>query len=185
MDTNWYGVAGLLGLGLSVPLYRKISHTRALNSLGLEGVAVIPRFWGLSGLRMSRAGWDGEVRFETAGMRGHLILSAALKKPTPSLSFEPGTPEGGSTKSEEILGTGDPEFDRKISVRGDREFAKKLLGSDMRERLMALDRLGGRVGSLGGGSLVIAGPLLTRSAELKEFLKSCEAVIDRTVACEG
>jgi len=185
MDTNWYGVSVLLALGLSVPLYRKISHTRALNSLGLEGVAVVPRFWGLSGLRLSRAGWEGEVRFETAGMKGHLILNAALKKSTPSLSFEPGAPEGGPTKSEEILATGDAEFDRKIAVRGDREFAKRLLGSEMREQLMALDRLGGRVGSLGGGNLVIAGPLLTRPAELKEFLKSCEAVIDRTVACEG
>ena len=184
MDTNWYGVAVLLGLGLSVPVYRKASHTRALKSLGLEGVALVPRLWGLSGLRMTRANWDGEVRFETSGMRGHVILSAALKKSTPSLSFEPGAPEGGPMNPE-ILTTGDLEFDRKIAVRGDREFAKKLLGSDMRKQLMALDRLGGRVGSLGGGSLVIAGPLLTRSAELREFLKSCEAVIDRIVACEG
>jgi len=180
MDTNWYGVAVLLGLGLSVPVWRKVSHTRALKSLDLDGVTVVPNLWGLSGLRIVRPSRSGAVSFETGGPRGHVVLAALLQRPTPSLTFD-----AGPATAEDAVTTGDAEFDQKFVVRGDREYGAKLLGSEMRERLKALDRLGGRIGSLGGGTLVIAGPLLTRPAELKEFLKSCEAVIDRTVACDA
>ena len=156
IDTNWYGVAFLLALGLSVPLFRKVSHARALKKLGMEGVTVSPHFWGLSGLRLRRAGWEGDVRFETGGMKGHLLLKANLRRALPSVSFH---------------------------EKGKLDEAR--LGPELRKLVMQLDQLGGRVWAVGGESVEIAGPLLVRPAELRKFLEACDAVVDGIASVEA
>jgi hypothetical protein len=185
VDTNWYGVFFLLALGLAVPIFRKISHARGLKKLGMEGVSISPRFWGLSGLRLQRAAWEGDVRFETSGMKGHLLLKAMLRRSLPSLSFHEKGKIDEARLGKVIFTTGDADFDGKIVVSGDPGFARKLLGSELRKRLMQLDQLGGRVWSVGGLSVEIAGPLLVRPAELRKFLEACGAVIEGIAALEA
>jgi hypothetical protein len=85
MDPVWVGVAALPALLLTAPLWRRIVHDRALRRLGLEGSAVVSNGLGMSGLRIARAGWDGELRFEDApiwgGRPGHVRFHAIFKHP--------------------------------------------------------------------------------------------------------
>ena len=178
----WIGVAFLIACGLGMPVYRKFAHAAMLKSLGWEGASVIPVNWGLSGLRLKRARWEGEVEFEPAGVggggrRGHLRLIASLGRKTPSLSFyEAGRrdAEGG----EPAIPTGDATFDEKIVVKGDADFARKLLSPDQRGRLLRLQELGGYVWAISGGVVELGGPLLTDRARLNEFLVLCDEILD-------
>lgn len=85
MDPAWVGIAAVPLLFFAGPVYRRVVHRRALRRLSIEGLAVVPNGLGLSGLRISRAGWDGELRFEDApvwgGRPGHVRFSAALRRP--------------------------------------------------------------------------------------------------------
>jgi len=85
MDPAWVGIVALPALFFAGPLFRRIAHRRALRRLTLEGCAVVSNGLGLSGLRISRAGWDAEVRFDDAppwgGRRSHVRFSAVLKRP--------------------------------------------------------------------------------------------------------
>src|SRR6187431_2960877 len=97
-----------------------------LKRLAMEGLSVIPRFPGLSGLRIERSAWKGQVLFQPApmggGRPGHLRLMAEFRTPAPSRP----------TRDDAPIRTGDESFDRKILVEGDPVFAKKFLGPEMR-----------------------------------------------------
>jgi hypothetical protein len=84
MDPIWVGVAALPALLLAGPIWRRISHDRALRGLALEGAAVVPNGFGLSGLRIARAGWDAELRFTDTpiwgGRPGHVRFSAVFRE---------------------------------------------------------------------------------------------------------
>src|SRR5579862_7175334 len=181
----WIGVAFLVACGLGVPVYRKFAHSAMLKNLGWEGASVISVTWGLSGLRLKRARWEGEVEFEPAGIggggrRGHLRLIASLGRKTPSLSFQE-TGRAGTPAGEPAVRTGDAAFDATFVVQGDATFARKLLGPEQRERLLRLKEVGGFVWAISGGVVELGGPLLTDGAALKRFLDQCDSVLDAMV----
>lgn len=178
----WIGVAFLIACGLGVPVYKKFAHTSMLRSLQWEGASVIPATWGLSGLRLKRARWEGEVEFEPAGVggggrRGHLRLIASLGRKTPSLSFYE-TGRRDASGGEPAIPTGDAAFDEKYVVKGDAAFAQKLLSPEQRKRLLLLQGVGGYVWAISGGVVEMGGPLLTNRAGLKEFLVLCDEILD-------
>jgi len=178
----WIGVAFLIACGLGVPVYRKLAHSAMLKTLAWEGTSVIPVAWGLSGLRIQRTRWEGEVEFEPPGIggggrRGHLRLIATLKRKTPSLSFYE-TGRRDASGGEPALPTGDAAFDARYVVKGDPDFARKLLGPDQRERLLLLQGVGGYVWAVSGGIVEMGGPLLTDRSRLKDFLVLCDAILD-------
>jgi hypothetical protein len=170
-------LAYFLGIGflvtgvLGVPLLRKVVHERMLKRLAMDGAAIVPRFWSLSGLRIDRPAWKGEVVFQPApmggGRPGHLRLLAEFRTPAPSRPRRDDAP----------IRTGDESFDRKIAVEGDPAFAKKFLGPEMRELLLELDRMGGRILGIGEGTIEIDGPLLGDPAALRQFLELCHEII--------
>jgi len=170
----------LLGCIFGGPILLRRNHEAMLKALGIEGVTVVPRAWSMSALKVDRPRWRADVVFEPAriggGRRGHLRFHATFTPPPP--------PATGRT-SEPSVPTGDPEFDRKITVEGDPAFARKLLVPEMRERLIRLDGMGGRVQAIGEGFVEISGPLLGRPPELKAFLELCDAIVDGTVAAAG
>ena len=83
MATTIAGIAFLLACLLSVPLAQRFLHERAVRRLAMDGVAVVPGFWRLSGLRFERPGWQGVVSFEAGGIggtgRGHLRIRAEVR----------------------------------------------------------------------------------------------------------
>jgi hypothetical protein len=170
----------LLGCIFAGPLLLRRGHEAMLKSLAMEGVTVVPGSWTLSGLRFDRPRWNAEVLFQPArlggGRPGHLRFRA---------TFAPAPPPPAGRRSEPAVPTGDPEFDQKIAVEGDPVFARKLLVPEMRERLIRLDGMGGRVAAIGEGFVEIDGPLLGRPPELKAFLELCDAIVDATVAAAG
>jgi hypothetical protein len=178
------GIGFLLACAVGVPLLRKMAHERTLKGLGMEGLTVVPRLWSLSGLRIDRPAWKAEVVFESArpggGRPGHLRLRADFSKPAPPLAF-PARP----SREDAVIHTGDEAFDRKIVVEGDPSFAKKFLVPEMRELLMQLDQLGGRVLAIGEGTIEIDGPLLGEPPALRQFLELCDDIVDGTVAAAG
>jgi hypothetical protein len=165
-------------------MLRRLSHERTLKGLGIEGMTVVPRLWSLSGLRIDRPGWKAEVFFESAraggGRPGHLRLLADFQKPAPPLAF-PARP----SRADAAIRSGDEAFDRKITVEGDPAFAKKFLVPEMRERLLRLDQMGGRVLAIGESTIEIDGPLLGEPAALRQFLELCDGIVNGTVAAAG
>lgn len=170
----------LLGCVFAGPMILRRGHEAMLRQLGMNGVTVVPVPWTLSGLRIDRPRWKADVVFQPArlggGRPGHLRFRAV---------FTPAPPPAPGRSSESGIPTGDPEFDRKITVEGDPVLARKLLVPEMRERLIRLDGMGGRVGAIGEGFVEIEGPLLGRPPELKAFLELCDAIVDGTVAAAG
>ena len=173
------GIAFLLFCLFGVPYLRKHGHEKMLKNLGMEGVTIVPQFWSLSGLRIERPKWKAEVAFQSAraggGRPGHLRLVAEFRGPVP-LAAAP---------SDAPLRTGDDEFDRKISVEGDPVFARKLLSPIVREQMMRLDEVGGRVHAIGEGTVEIYGALPERSTDLRKFLELCATIVDATVTAAG
>jgi hypothetical protein len=163
------GIGFLIACLLGVPLLRKLSHERMLKSLPIEGATLVPRFLALSGLRIERPAWKGLVLFEAArlggGRPGHLRVLGEFAEPL--LLMRDGAP----------IRTGDAEFDGKIVVEGDPGFAKKFLVPEMRERLMQLDSLGGRILAIREESIEIDGPLPADAADLRRFLELCDGII--------
>jgi hypothetical protein len=168
----------LLGCIFGGPLLLRRSHEAMLRSLGMEGVTIVPGSGALSGLRIERPKWKAEVAFEPprvgGGRPGHLRYLAEFRGPVPLVA----TPDAR-------LRTGDDEFDRKISVEGDPAFAKKLLSPLVREKMMRLDEIGGRVDAIGEGTVEISGRLPRQSAELRKFLELCGGIVDATVTAAG
>jgi hypothetical protein len=163
------GIGFLIGCLLGLPLLRKLSHERLLKSLPLEGATLVPRFLALSGLRIARPGWKGLVLFEAArlggGRPGHLRILAEFAEPLRPI------------RQDAPITTGDAEFDRKIVVEGDPGFARKFLVPQMRERLIELDRLGGRILAIREESMEIDGPLPADAAALGRFLELSDGII--------
>jgi hypothetical protein len=163
------GIGFLIACLLGVPLLRKLSHERMLRSLEIAGAALVPRFPALSGLRIARPAWKGLVTFEAArlggGRPGHLRIVAEFAQPLQPI------------RHDAPIRTGDAEFDRKIVVEGDPGFARKFLVPEMRERLMQLDSLGGRILAIREESMEIDGPLPADAASLRRFLDLCDGII--------
>lgn len=92
MDPAWVGIVALPALFFAGPLVRRIAHRRALRRLSIEGCAVVPNGLGLGGLRISRPGWDAEVRFADAppwgGRRSHVRFNAVLKRPARTAALQ-------------------------------------------------------------------------------------------------
>jgi hypothetical protein len=172
------GIAFLLACVFGVPFLRKKGHESMLRELGLEGVTIVPQFWSLSGLKIERPKWKAEVSFQPpragGGRPGHLQYMAEFRTPVPL-----------TAAAESPVRTGDDEFDRKITVEGDPAFARKLLSPAVREKLMSLDGIGGRVNAIGEGTVEIFGPLPQRSEDLRKFLELCSAIVDATVSAAG
>ena len=171
------GIGFLIACVLGVRVLRNLVHDRMLKSLRLEGTTVLPRFPGLSGLRVVRPSWTGEVAFEAArlggGRVGHLRLRAQFPFPP--------RPAG----EEAAIRSGDESFDRVIAVEGDPAFAKKFLVPEMRDRLMELDRARGQISHLGEGTIEIDGPLPVDAAALERFLELCDGIVQGAAAAAG
>lgn len=179
MVTYVIGIVFLIACVFGVPLFRKLAHEQTLKGLGLEGVTVLPRFWTLSGLRIERPRWTGEVAFAppgpSGGRPGHLRLRASFQR-----SASPPPVPAPAARVE----TGDAEFDQKIRVEGDPAFARKLLSPEMRDLLLELDGLGGRVLEIGETTVEIDGPLMNGEA-LRRFLELCDAIVTGTALAAG
>lgn len=171
MNSYAIGVGFLVVCLFGVPLVRKLLHEQMLSRMAFEGARIIRRFWSLSGLRIERPGWKGEVVFQSAplggGRPGHLRLLAEFRTTAPSRPTRDNAP----------IRTGDESFDRKIAVEGDPAFAKRFLGPEMRDLLLQLDRMGGRILAIGEGALEIDGPLLSDPASLRQFLELCDDIV--------
>ena len=169
MNIYGIGIGFLLACVLGIPLLRKLSHERLLKRLQIEGAVRVPRFLGLSGLRIERPSWKGVVSFAPArlggGHPGHLKVLAEFAKP-----LQP-------VREDAPFRTGDEDFDRKIVVEGDPVFARKFLVPEMRERLMQLDRMGGRILAIREEMMEIDGPLPADAAALQRFLELCDGII--------
>ncbi|MBV8881244.1 MAG: hypothetical protein JO332_14860 [Planctomycetaceae bacterium] len=179
----WFGVAFLIACGLGVPVFRKLAHASMLQRLGWDGASVIPSTWGLSGLRVKRPRWEGEVAFEPAGVggggrRGHLRLVASLGRKTPSFAVSEKGRRDDAAATEPAVATGDAAFDARLSVRGDADFIRRLLDAPQRERLLRLHDAGGCFRGLSGGVAELDGPLPAGAADLKGFLDQCDAILD-------
>jgi hypothetical protein len=183
----WIGVAFLAACAIFVPYSRKLMHGHRLKTLGLEGATVVTSWFGLSGLRLRRARWEGEVEFDPGGLGGggrpgHLQLTASLGRKTPTVRFH----EKGRVKESALPGaplpTGDAAFDAKILVVGDSAFARKLLVPEQRERLLRLEAEGGHLWCVDGGIVQLGGPLLRGRDELKRFLELCDSILDAMAA---
>ncbi len=171
------GIGFLIACIFGVPLLRKLSHDRMLRKLQIEGATRVPRLLGLSGLRIERSAWKGDVVFEAArlggGHPGHLRVLAEFAKPLRPI------------REDASIRTGDDAFDRKIVVEGDPGFARKFLVPEMRERLLQLDRLGGRVLAIREESMEIDGPLPAAAADLQRFLVLCDGIISGAGSAAG
>jgi len=171
------GIGFLVACLFGVPLLRKISHERMLRSLEIAGATLVPRFPALSGLRITRPAWKGVVTFDAArlggGRPGHLRIVAEFAEPLLPI------------REDAPIRTGDAEFDRKIAVEGDPGFARKFLVPAMRERLMQLDSLGGRILAIREESMEIDGPLPADAADLRRFLHLCDGIISGAGSAAG
>ncbi len=183
----WIGVAFLAACAIVIPYTRKLMHGQRLKTLGLAGATVVPSWFGLSGLRLRRARWEGEVEFDPGalgggGRPGHLQLTASLGRKTPTVRFHEKDRVKEAALKEAPLPTGDAAFDAKILVEGDPVFARKLLVPEQRERLLQLEAAGGHLWCVDGGIVQVGGPMIRERGELKRFLELCDAILDAMAA---
>lgn len=180
----WIVAALFVGFSFLVPIVRSRAHASMVKNLGWEGASPIPSFWGLSGLRIRRPRWEGEVAFEPAGLggggrRGHLRLVASLGRRTAGLEcFEPSTRDDSGP----AIPTGDAAFDAQVVIKGDADLARKIFVPEQRERLLRLRAQGGILRAITGGVVEIDGPLPADGDELRRFLDQCDALVDGMVA---
>jgi hypothetical protein len=190
MLTYLLGIAFLVACFALPPILRKVAHDRALGGLGLDGVTLIPRRWGLGRLVYRRPAWEAEVTFEAPmavmGWRqGHLLFKADLQRDTPEITLHLRGTLRQEPAPETLVPTGDPDFDRAVAVTGDREFARRLLDPETRARLAELDALGGRLLGVRHGEVYLTGPFLARGPELRRLLEACEAIVERASVAAG
>jgi hypothetical protein len=186
MDPYWIGMALLVVLCLAAPVGRRLAHARALRSLVIDGLTIIPGFWRLGRVRISRALWEAEVRFGLpgefgGGQRGHLTWSARVRAPTPSLRFHAPGPEADAAAGD-LLRVGDPHFEPLYVVKGDQSFGVRLMVQATRDLLVKLVGVGGRIWAIHEGTVEITGPFLMNSRELGEFLELSARILDRIAA---
>jgi hypothetical protein len=140
-------------------------HARELRDFKFEGAAWRRSLLGFGGLRIERTAWAADVAFKPIFEKGgHTHFKADLKRATPDVEFR--SDQGGALA---------------LSAKGDEAFAEKLLTSAMRDRLLRLGALGGRLWYVRGGAMEIVGPLASRDAELRPFLTLCAEIADLAV----
>ena len=165
MDTWYLGLFLILALVLVKPAIRRMAHARDLRALDFAGARVKRSLLGFSGLRVERAAWAADVVFKPIFEKGgHTHFKADLKRATPDVEFR--ADQGGALA---------------LTPRGDEAFAEKLLTPALRDRLLRLGALGGRLWYVRGGTLEIVGPLASRDEELRPFLTLCAEVADLAV----
>lgn len=175
------GIVAVLFIGVAflVPLLRHLSHASMLKKLSWEGASPLPSFWGLQGLRIKRARWEGEVAFEQPGIggggkRGHLRLVASLGRKTAGIEcFEPGTRDDAPA-----IPTGDADFDARVIVKGDAGLAKQLFTPEQRVRVLQLHANGGSLRAVTGGVVEVDGPLPANAEDLRRFLDLCDPLMN-------
>lgn len=142
-----------------------MSHARELAAFAFEGATVTRSFLGFNGLRIERAAWAADVVFKPIFEKGgHTHFKADLRRATPDVEFR--SDQGGALA---------------LTPKGDEAFAEKLLTSAVRDRLLRLGALGGRLWYVRGGILEIVGPLASRDEELRPFLTLCAEIADLAV----
>lgn len=155
-----------MGLVLVKPALRKLSHGRLVRELGMEGVEVAPRWLRFDALRVKGGSWTADVEFKPAFEKGgHTHFKADLKRATPDVEFS--ATAGGAAA---------------FAAAGDEAFAQKLLTEEVRQRLLRLGALGGRLWYLRGGKMEIVGPLPGNADELRGFLALAKDVTDLAAA---
>jgi hypothetical protein len=183
MNTYWLSV-GLLATLFSVPpILRRLALIRTLRELKVEGATVTPRFWRPGRILYRRAKWDADVlcrppgEISGGGPRGHLDLVGRLRRSTPGIDVHlrghsHGAPaaEGGAT--------GDPRFDQVFSFSGDAVFASLLFSPEVRDLVLRLHGMEGRLGSVRDGVVTMTGPLGRGPVEIRQFLGTCELLLD-------
>ncbi|HYE97576.1 MAG TPA: hypothetical protein VEJ18_01645 [Planctomycetota bacterium] len=180
MTTYLLGIALVVGLSLVKPIWSRRRHLGVLRDGLIEGAAVVPRLWTLSGLRIERPGWRGLVEFEQPWEGGgHALFRADLGRPTPDLVFH--VHEGAMRAAPGLRATGDPAFDARIAVAGDPDFARQVLGAGVRSRVLALVEGGSRVRYIGRGAIEVVGPLPRDPAACRAFLESCAALTEDVI----
>lgn len=178
MTTYLLGIALVVGLSLVKPVWTRRRHLRMLRAGLIQGAAVVPRVWSLSGLRLERPGWKGVVEFEQPWEgAGHALFRADLGRPTPDLVFH--VHEGLSAPG--LRPTGDAAFDARIAVAGDPDFARQVLGEGVRSRILRLVEGGSRLRYVGRGALEVVGPLPRDGAACRAFLESCAALTEDVI----
>ncbi|HEX7900807.1 MAG TPA: hypothetical protein VF950_23815 [Planctomycetota bacterium] len=147
------------------PAIRRIAHARDLRLLSFDGATPRRSLLGFSGLHIERVAWEADVVFKPIFEKGgHTHFKADLKRATPDVEFR--SDQGGALA---------------LTPKGDEAFAEKLLTSAMRDRLLRLGALGGRLWYVRGGILEIVGPLASRDEELRPFLTLCAEIADLAV----
>ena len=142
-----------------------MSHARALRAFTFDGATVRRRFLGFHGLHIERVAWEADVVFKPIFEKGgHTHFKADLKRETPDVEFR--SDQGGALA---------------LTPQGDEAFAEKLLTPALRDRLLRLGALGGRLWYVRGGILEIVGPLASRDEELRPFLTLCAEIADLAV----
>lgn len=185
MNTYWLGIALLVTLFSVGPAVRRFVLMRTVRDLAIPGAVVLPRFWRASLVQYRRSKWDADVSFAApgeltgGGQHGHLQMVAQLRRPTPSVevhlrghgSAEPGAPT-----------TGDPRFDQAFALRGDPAFAALLFGPEVRDLVLRVHGLGGRLAAVRDGRVDLSGPLSGGATGIRQFLGTCELLLDLMAA---
>ena len=165
MDTWYLGLFLILALVLVKPAIRRMSHARELRAFSFAGATLRRSLLGFHGLLIERAAWAADVVFKPIFEKGgHTHFKADLKRATPDVEFR--ADQGGALA---------------LTPKGDEAFAEKLLTPALRDRLLRLGAIGGRLWYVRGGILEIVGPLASRDAELRPFLTLCAETADLAV----
>lgn len=164
--TWWIGLSIILLLICLKPAIRRTSHHLALQRFRFDGATMTSSWMRFAGLRIVRPAWTAEVEFKPAFEKGgHLHFRADLGRSTPDVIFEP---EAGGARA--------------MVPSGDEAFAEKLLTPALRDRLLRLGALGGRLWYVRGGKLEIVGPLVSEEEQLRPLLELCAEVADLAAA---
>lgn len=184
MITYWLGIALLVTLFSVGPALRRYALLRTLRELKVEGATVVPRFWRPGLIQYRRSKWDADGRFvppgevSHGGQQGHLLLTGRLKRSTPTVEVHPRAHDHGSPPAAGEGSTGDPRFDRAYTLSGDAAFAALLFGPEVRDLVLRLQGLGGRLSAVRDGAVEITGPIGPGPAEIRQVLGTCELLLD-------
>jgi hypothetical protein len=184
MDTYWLAIALLVVLFSAAPVYRRYLLRRTLRNLKIEGAVVVLRFWRPGLIRYHRSQWDAEVLLvppgeaSRGGDQGHLRLRGELRRSTPTVEVSPRAHSHEPPPAPDGMATGDPKFDQVFRLSGDAGLSALVFNPEVRDLVLRLHALGGRVAYLRDGEVGVQGPLGSGPVELRQFLATCELLLD-------